>query len=188
MRRMLLGGICAVTAALFLLFPAPYLMDMRNRVLEHWLCGGKISYEGNLAVWVVDVKADGKQALMSWIRGRIAFYESNHFGIYPKAEGPMTIEEVQLRIQNGECPDVLLCGVDVSEPILGHAVRYDGPFLMDPILPQRSEGLITPILQSGTLVLINEDALYRAGLSLPPVFWRWMRSGFKPFKRSCLTP
>ncbi len=167
MRKMLLGGICAVTAALMLLFPAPFLMDMRNRVLEHWLFGGKIAYEGDLSVWVVDVRADGKQSLLSWIRGRIAFYEAGHFGIYPKVEGPMTIEEVQLRMRNGAHPDVLLCGVDVPEPILENAVRYDGPFLMDPILPQRSEGLITPILQSGTLVLLNEDALYRAGLNPP---------------------
>lgn len=166
MRKVLLSAICAVFAALFLLFPMPFLTYTRNKVLEHWLSGGKLAYEGKIVVWAVDAKVDGKQALMSWLRSRVSFFEKNHFGIYPELAS-MTMEDVTSRLQKGERPDVLLCGVDAPRVVLDCAAAYEGPFLMKPVLPQLYGGLLTPVLQSGTVVLINEDALYRAGLNPP---------------------
>ena len=166
MRKILLSAACVAIAALFLLFPMPFLSYATNKVLEHWLSGGKLAYEGKIVVWTVDAKVDGKQALMSWLKSRASFFEKNHFGIYPELLA-MTMEDVASKLQQGEVPDVLLCGVDVPKQVLDCAAVYEGPFLMKPIMPQLHGGLLTPVLQSGTVVLINEDALYKAGLNPP---------------------
>ena len=167
MRKVVLSAMCAITALLFLCCPTAYLLDARNRVVQHWLNGNRLAYEGKIVIWSVDAGADGKHALTSWLKSRAAVFESQHFGVYVTVMQSMTTAEVSQRMQTGECPDLLLCGSDVPQAVLQQAVAFQGPFYIEPVLPQLQTGLLTPVFQNGNVMLINEDALYRAGLSPP---------------------
>ncbi len=167
MRKGILNLVCAAIAVMLLCFPSLLWMQAHNSVVRKWLNGGRLTYQGELAVWVVDANVDGKGALRSWILGRSTFYKQRNFGIYPIIEPTMTLDQVRSRIASGEIPDVLLCGGDVPQSVLDHATAYQGSFPMPLVLPQRGKGLFTPVMHSGTVLLINEDALYRAGLNPP---------------------
>ncbi len=167
MRRSVFSAVCAAIAILFLCFPSLFLMQAQNKVICKWLYGSRLAYEGELSVWTVDVNADGKNALYNWLAARSVFYKQRHFGIYPVLEQPMTMEQARDRMASGEVPDILLCGGNVPPDVLNHAASYEGPFPMPLMLPQYENGLLTPVMRSGTVVLINDDVLYAAGLNPP---------------------
>ena len=167
MRKAILTFLCAALAVLFIACPWMFLMQPRNRVVRKWLSGGSLSYEGELTVWAVDAGVGGKNALHRWLYEQSAAFKRRHFGVYPVIEDVGDMDEVRRRVQAGQCPDLLLCGGSVPKNVLDRAALYDGPFPMPLALTQREGGRLTPLMQSGAVVLINEDALYIAGL-FPP--------------------
>lgn len=168
MRRSVFSAVCAAVAALLFFFPSLFSLRTQNRVIQKWLYGSRLAYEGEITVWTVDTNADGKGSLSGWLDGRSAFFKERNFGVYPVLDPPMTVEEVQQRMAAGETPDVILCGSDVPPCVLERAIGYEGPFPMPLVLPQEADGLLTPVLRSGVLILVNEDALYLAGTNPPP--------------------
>jgi hypothetical protein len=165
MRKGLPGVICALVAVILLLFPPLFYCDGSNALIRQWLNGGKISYRGKLIVAVVDAGASGKDAIEQWILDRAAAYEKRYFGIFVEVSA-MTLSEAEERIGNGDTPDVLLCGSDADKGLLERAVPFESTGV-DGALPQLNGGLLTPVFQSGVVVLVNEDALYKYGLSPP---------------------
>jgi hypothetical protein len=167
MRRWIFCALCALFAALLLIVPSVFIPGAHNEVIRRWLNAGKLAYEGKLVVYAVDAGADGKGALFAYLNERAAAFERRYFGIYPIVYEPMTMGEVEARIDAGESPDVLLCADDIPGGVLAKAAPFTGSFALPQILPQRLGGRLTPLYQGGVVVLVHEDALYRHGLSPP---------------------
>lgn len=166
-RRKWMVALCALLGAALLLFPGLWDTSGQKLWMQKWLRGNKLAYTGHLRIWLADVPgASGKGSAQSWVRSCMEAFEKKNFGIFLELEC-MDMEQMTARIQAGERPDVVLG--DGSGDALWEAVLtplYEA-WPMPVQLESRLDGRWQPVFQGGYALLVNEDALYSAGLSPP---------------------
>ena len=160
-------ALCAVLGVALLLFPGLWDTSGQKLWMQKWLRGNKLAYTGHLTVWLADVPgASGKGSAQSWVRSCMQAFEKKNFGIFLELEC-MDMAQMTARIQAGERPDVVL-GDGSDSPLWQEVLTplYES-WPMPVQLDSRLDGRWQPVFQGGYALLINEDALYSAGLSPP---------------------
>ena len=166
-KRKWMVALCALLGVALLLFPGLWDTSGQKAWMQKWLRGNKLAYTGHLTVWLADVpRASGKGSAESWVRSCMQAFEKDNFGIFLRLEC-MDMAQMTSRIQAGERPDVVLG--DGSGDALWQEVLtplYEA-WPMPVQLESQLDGRWQPVFQSGYALLVNEEALYSAGLSVP---------------------
>ena len=71
----------ALTAA----FAFPLLRNALNQeeqLIQHWLRGDPVAFQGTLQIWVADGEATGKGNAAAWLQERSSAFEKKNFGIF----------------------------------------------------------------------------------------------------------
>ena len=135
-------------------------------MIQHWLRGDPVAFQGTLQIWVADGEATGKGNAAAWLQERSSAFEKKNFGIFYTME-QMSATVMAQRLAQGERPDMIILGDAQQADIVSYCTKLtvDVPLLSGLSLWQ--EDRLCPLYQTGYGLLINEDVLYEQGLNPP---------------------
>lgn len=158
---------CILFALAAILWPGLWNQPLQHQQISQWIRGKKLAYQGTLQVWYISGHASGTGDGSKWARARLDKFEKNNFGIFYEMQ-VLDVPSLQARLSAGQRPDLIFFGSEQAndvEPMLQKSEQSAQmvPAWKDKTAAQRA----WPVFYSGYAILINEQALYTAGLSPP---------------------
>ena len=84
----------------------------------------QIDYMGILELWNVDTFEGGSVSRTAFLQKRAMEFEKQHTGTFIMVQS-MTLEQVQLNIENGNLPDMISFGIGIGDEIINHLSPID---------------------------------------------------------------
>lgn len=158
---------CILFAAAAVLWPGLWNQPLQHQQISQWIRGKKLAYQGTLQVWYISGHASGTGDGSKWAKARLDKFEKNHFGIFYEMQG-MDAEGMQAQLAAGQRPDLIFFGNEERETVEPLLQQSAQTAQLAPAWQEKGAAqLAWPVFYSGYAILINEQALYAAGLSPP---------------------
>lgn len=158
---------CLIALTVAFVFPlSQNAPNQEEQLIEHWLRGDPVAFEGTLRIWVADGEATGKGNAAAWLQQRSSAFEKKNFGVFYTME-QMSATVMAQRLAQGERPDIVILGDEQQDGIAPYCTQLTVEVPLLSALSLWQENRLCPLYQTGYGLLINEDALYAEGLNPP---------------------